>query len=91
MRRARSAAAASGWEAALEGVSDVPADDTFPRSQTMRLLLRYPTAATALGLAMAIPAATLLLRNHTTRKALYKTGKLLAEQQVWKQIRHFTR
>ena len=53
--------------------------------------LRYPTAATALGLAMAIPAATLLLRNHTTRKALYKTGKLLAEQQVWKQIRHFTR
>ena len=26
MRRARSAAAASGWEAALEGVSDVPAD-----------------------------------------------------------------
>ena len=68
-----------------------PADDTFPRSQTMRLLLRYPTAATALGLAMAIPAATLLLRNHTTRKALYKTGKLLAEQQVWKQIRHFTR
>lgn len=68
-----------------------PADDIFPRSQTMRLLLRYPTAATALGLAMAIPAATLLLRNHTTRKALYKTGKLLAEQQVWKQIRHFTR
>ena len=68
-----------------------PADDTFPRSQTMRLPLRYPTAATALGLAMAIPAATLLLRNHTTRKALYKTGKLLAEQQVWKQIRHFTR
>ena len=55
------------------------------------LLLRSPTAATALGLAMAIPAATLLLRNHTTRKALYKTGKLLAEQQVWKQIRHFTR
>ena len=57
----------------------------------MRLLLRYPTAATALGLAMAIPAATLLLRNHTTRKALYKTSKLLAEQQVWKQIKHFTR
>ena len=68
-----------------------PAGDTFPRSQTMRMLLRYPTAATALGLAMAIPAATLLLRNHTTRKALYKTGKLLAEQQVWKQIKHFTK
>lgn len=56
--------------------------DTFPRSRTLRVLLRHPE----IGLLLAVPAATVLLRSSATRKALYRIGKLYAEREAWKQV-----
>lgn len=65
--------------------------NTFPRSHTIRTLLRYPTATTAVGVALAIPVATMLLRNQVTRKALLKTGKFLASEEVWKTLKKISK
>lgn len=43
------------------------ASDTFPRSATMRMVLRHP----GLALGVGIPAATLLFRSRATRRLLY--------------------
>ena len=58
--------------------------DSFPRSKTMQALLRYPTLTTAVGLAVAVPMATLVLRTPAARQTLLRIGKFAAEQGVWK-------
>jgi len=46
--------------------SNTPGNDIFPRSATMRLLLKHPT----LTVGVSIPAAALLLRSPATRRLL---------------------
>lgn len=52
-----------------DGVTPVPEavmPETFPRSTTMRALLRHPAVAVGIG----VPAAVLLLRNPAARRVL---------------------
>ena len=65
--------------------------DSFPRSKTMQALLRYPTLTTALGLAVAVPMATLVLRTPAARQTLLRIGKFAAEQEVWKYVRKLSK
>ena len=65
--------------------------DSFPRSKTMQALLRYPTLTTAVGLAVAVPMATLVLRTPAARQTLLRIGKFAAEQEVWKYVRKLSK
>ena len=65
--------------------------DSFPRSKTMQALLRYPTLTTAVGLAVAVPMATLVLRKPAARQTLLRIGKFAAEQEVWKYVRKLSK
>ena len=65
--------------------------DSFPRSKTMQALLRYPTLTTAVGLAVAVPMATLVLRTPAARETLLRIGKFAAEQEVWKYVRKLSK
>ena len=66
-------------------------NDSFPRSKTMQALLRYPTLTTAVGLAVAVPMATLVLRTPAARQTLLRIGKFAAEQEVWKYVRKLSK
>ena len=61
--------------------------DSFPRSKTMH----YPTLTTAVGLAVAVPMATLVLRTPAARQTLLRIGKFAAEQEVWKYVRKLSK
>ena len=65
--------------------------DSFPRSKTMQALLRYPTLTTAVGLAVAVPMATMVLRTPAARQTLLRIGKFAAEQEVWKYVRKLSK
>ena len=78
-------------EHAPHGRDDGVPRDSFPRSKTMRALLRYPTLTTAVGLAVAVPMATLVLRTPAARQTLLRIGKFAAEQEVWKHVRRLTK
>ncbi len=54
-------------------------------------LLRYPTLTTAVGLAVAVPMATLVLRTPAARQTLLRIGKFAAEQEVWKYVRKLSK
>lgn len=56
--------------------------DGFPRSRTLRLLLKHPEIA----LLVAVPAASVMLRSAATRKALFRLGKLYGEREVWRAV-----
>ena len=64
---------------------------SFPRSKTMQALLRYPTLTTAVGLAVAVPMATMVLRTPAARQTLLRIGKFAAEQEVWKYVRKLSK
>ena len=66
-------------------------NDSFPRSKTMQALLRYPTLTTAVGLAVAVPMATMVLRTPAARQTLLRIGKFAAEQEVWKYVRKLSK
>ena len=65
--------------------------DSFPRSKTMQALLRYPTLTTAVGLAVAVPMATMVLRTPAARQTMLRIGKFAAEQEVWKYVRKLSK
>lgn len=56
--------------------------DGFPRSKTLRLLLKHPEIA----LLVAVPAASVLLRSAATRKALFRLGKIYGQREVWRAV-----
>lgn len=78
-------------EHAPHGRDDGVPRDSFPRSKTMQALLRYPTLTTAVGLAVAVPMATLVLRTPAARQTLLRIGKFAAEQEVWKYVRKLSK
>ena len=57
---------------ALSGRSDGLEDDDFPRSATMRFILKHP----ALALGVGVPAAAVLLRSEGTRRIMRLALKL---------------
>ncbi|MDO4231946.1 MAG: hypothetical protein Q4D19_07435 [Lautropia sp.] len=56
--------------------------DGFPRSKTLRFLLKHP----GIGLLVAVPTATVMLRSASTRRALYRLGRIYGEREVWRAV-----
>ncbi|MDO4905361.1 MAG: hypothetical protein Q4A16_07415 [Lautropia sp.] len=87
-----SAEAESGTTVRLERIDPdadpakiIEGEPAFPRSTTMRTLIRYP----ALGLVAVIPVATVLLKSPKTRRTLYRIGHYALEQRLWKQVKRY--